>query len=328
MDLIQIIKNRQTGLVATNLAMSAYQKRLAEQLGVEPGAEMKQAIRSSNDKSLELWCIDRNVSTTMKRTWRSLSFLEKTNLIFGFGGFFDKQEISTEEIEKLKTGDMLESTFSDFAENSQSIYTSLIDERDRYMAAKLLQHADTSKEQNILVVIGAGHMKGLTNYLQTDINTEQTIEQLDQIPPKKSWLKWLPWIITALIVSGFIWGFSKNTDIGWDLIQTWVLYNGILSALGALVAGGHIVTVISAFLAAPLTSLNPTVGAGMVTALVETYMRKPKVQDFEALQEDSMRMSGWWKNPVSRIFLVFIFSTLGSALGTWVSGFKIFNQLV
>ena len=254
--------------------------------------------------------------------------MEKTNLIFGFGGFFDKEEISKEEIEKLKTGDMLESTFSDFAENSQSIYTSLIDERDRYMAAQLLQQADTQKDQNVLVVIGAGHMKGLSQYLQTDIDTQQTIEQLDQIPEKKSWLRWLPWIITALIITGFIWGFSKNTEIGWDLIQTWVLYNGVLSAIGALVAGGHIVTVISAFLAAPLTSLNPTVGAGMVTALVETYMRKPKVQDFEALQEDSMRMSGWWKNPVTRIFLVFIFSTLGSALGTWVSGFKIFNQLV
>lgn len=328
MDLVSIIKNRQTGLVATNLALSAYQKRLADQLGVEPGAEMKQAIDSARKKSLTLWCIDRNVSTTMKRTWHGLSFLEKANLIFGFGGFFDKQEISEEEIEKLKTGDMLESTFSDFAENSQSIYSSLIDERDRYMAAQILKNIDISEKKNILVIIGAGHMKGLTQYLNTDFPIDETIKDLDTIPEKKSWIKYLPWVITALIIIGFIWGFSINENIGWEMIKTWVLYNGVLSALGALIAGGHLVTVISAFVAAPLTSLNPTVGAGMVTALVETHMRKPKVQDFEELQYDSMSFKGWWKNPVTRILLVFIFSTVGSALGTWISGFKIFNQLV
>lgn len=333
MDLISIIKNKQTGLIATNLAMSAYQNRLAEQLGVEPGAEMKQAIKCAKEQNLNLWKIDRSVGITMKRTWRSLRFLEKVNLIFGFGGFFEKEEISEKEIEKLKSGDMLESTFNEFSENSESLFKSLIDERDQFMAARLRQSlsqstSETNKTENVLVVIGAGHLKGLTRYLQEKDNAQQTINELNTLPPKSTWIKLLPWLITLIILSGFAWGFSKNSDLGFDLIKTWFIYNGVLSGIGAALAGGHPFTILAAILAAPFTSLNPTIAAGMVAALVETMIRKPKIHQFEALQQDAMHLKGWWKNPVTRVLLVFLLTNLGSAIATWVSGFKIFNQLI
>ncbi|MCB1584237.1 MAG: TraB/GumN family protein [Marinicella sp.] len=332
MDLISIIKNKQTGLIATNLAMSAYQKRLADQLGVEPGAEMKQAIHSAKEHELALWKIDRSVGITMKRTWRSLGFFEKVNLIFGFGGFFDKEEISEKEIENLKSGDVLESTFKDFSENSETLYRSLIDERDQFMAARLKQAVQNSpndkKPSNVLVIIGAGHLQGLLNYLQQPMQAEQTINQLNTLPPKAMWVKLLPWIITLIILSGFAWGFATNKQLGVELIKTWFIYNGILSGVGALIAGAHPITILSAMVAAPFTSLNPTIAAGMVASLVETMIRKPKVHDFESLQADAMHFKGWWKNPVTRILLIFLLTNLGSAIATWVSGFKIFNQLI
>ncbi len=328
MDLISIIRNKQTTLVATNLAMSAYQKRLADQLGIEPGAEMKQAIADAAAHDLPVWNIDRSVSTTMKRTWRGLSFTEKLNLIFGFGGFFDSDEISAEEIEKLKTGDMLESTFSELSEQSASIYHTLIDERDQYMAARLIEHTQDSSHKNVLVIIGAGHLKGLSQYLQEDINAADKRAELDTVPPKSKWPKLIPWLITAVILAGFVWGFASEKSLGFDLIKTWVIYNGVLSALGAIIAGAHPLTIVTAFIAAPITSLNPTIGAGMVTGLVETWLRKPKVRDFESLQQDYTSVKGWWRNHVTRIILIFFFTNLGSTLGTWISGFKIFNQLI
>jgi len=332
LDLISIIKNKQTGVIATNLAMSAYQKRLANQLGIEPGAEMKQAIESARAKELPVWNIDRNVGITMKRTWRGLSFLEKVNLIFGFGGFFEQSEISDDEIEKLKTGDMLESTFSELSENSAGIYRSLIDERDQFMAAQLHVHAKKLENRDdktkVLVVIGAGHLKGLSEYTRQPEKNQETITKLNSIPPKKKWFKLLPWLITLVIVTGFVWGFATEEALGWSLIKIWLIYNGILSGIGAAVAGGHPLTILAAMLAAPFTSLNPTIAAGMVAALVETMVRKPKVQDFESLQTDAMKLTGWWKNPVTRVLLVFILTNVGSAIATWVSGFKIFSQLV
>ena len=328
MDLIQIIKNKQTGMIAVNLALSAYQNRLAQQLGVEPGAEMKAAITQTNEKKLTLWKIDRNIRTTMKRAWRNMKFLDKAGLIFSFGGFFEKEEISAQEIEKLKSGDVLESTFSDFADESQPLYTSLIHERDSYMAARLLQETQQTESKNILVVIGAGHLKGMSQAIVDKIQADKTIIELDIIPPGAKWIKFIPWIITAIIIAGFTIGFSRSPELGWGLIKTWVLFNGILAAIGAAFARAHIVTIVTAFFAAPITSLNPAVAAGMVAALVEVYFRKPKVGDFEALQKDATELKGWFKNPVTRILLVFILTNLGSAIGTWVSGFKIAATLM
>src|SRR5690606_37539788 len=40
MDLFQVLRQGKAGMVAANLALSAYQQRLAEQSGIQPGAEM------------------------------------------------------------------------------------------------------------------------------------------------------------------------------------------------------------------------------------------------------------------------------------------------
>jgi len=182
--------------------------------------------------------------------------------------------------------------------------------------------------KNILAVIGAGHMQGIKRYLEEGIESPQeTVAELDAIPKKKSWPKLIPWAIVALILTGFAIGFSRSPDIGWSLVADWVLINGGLSALGALLAGAHPITTITAFVAAPITSLNPTVGAGMATAAVEIYLRKPRVGDFSELRHDTTHMMGWWRNRVSRTLLVFLFSTFGSAIGTYLAGFKIFGQL-
>jgi pheromone shutdown protein TraB len=111
-------------------------------------------------------------------------------------------------------------------------------------------------------------------------------------------------------------------------VLDWVLINGGLAAAGALIAAAHPLTVLTAALAAPLTSLNPTIGVGFVTAAVETWLRKPNVGDFARLKQDTTHLGGWWSNRVSRILLVFFFSTLGSAIGTYVAGFRIFDRLV
>lgn len=328
MDLFQIVKQGKVGLVAANLALGAYQKRIAEQFGIEPGAEMKAAMSAAEEKSLPLLCIDRDVGITLKRVQHSLGFFERLNIVTGlFFSLFSREEVSEEEIEKLKEGDMLESTFAEFASSSEHLYGSLIDERDQFMAAALRNKAENSY-QKVLVVLGAGHLKGTEKYLQENQDDpKEVLANLDQTPPPSNWLKLIPWAITLLVLSGFTVGFMRNPDLGWDLIKLWVLINGSLSALGALIAGGHPLTVVTAFFAAPLTSLNPAVGAGMVTGAVELSMRKPKVADFDQLRDDILEIRGWWRNRVSRTFLVFFLSNMGSVAGTWIAGLQIVKQL-
>lgn len=329
MDLLDVIREGKASMVTASLALGAYQQRLAEQLGIEPGVEMKTAITEANRLNLPIVLIDREIGVTLKRVYHNVPFWKRIYLVAGlFTSVLSHEEVTEEEIEKLKSGDILETTFTQFSEDAKDLFQPLIDERDQYMAAKILQAVDEHQNKNILAVVGAGHLKGMQNYLEKkDLSPQATITSLDEVPRKKSWFKFIPWIIVALIFAGFFLGFKKSPDLGWSLIWQWVVINGGLSALGAAIAGAHFLTVVTAFLAAPLTSLNPTIGAGMVASAVEIYIRKPRVKDFEELRKDSTTAMGWRKNRVAKILLIFLLSSLGSAIGTYVAGFRIFEQL-
>lgn len=329
-DLFQVFKQGKAGMVAASLALGAFQQRIAEQSGIEPGAEMRAAVEQAQGRQLPLLLIDRDVGITLKRIYRNVPWWQRFSLFSGLlGSVLSRQDVSHEDIEKLKEGDILEATFSEFADQSEALYTPLIRERDRYMALRLAEEAPPGRYQNVLVVMGAGHLKGTGEHLEAPLPDNPTAEResLEATPPPSKLWKAAPWLITALVISGFVIGFSRNTELGWQLVIEWFLINGILSGGATILALAHPVTVIATFFAAPLTSLNPTIGAGFVAAGVELYMRKPKVRDFSTLRHDVTQLKGWWKNRVSRTLLMFILATVGSAVGTWVAGFRIAGAL-
>ncbi|MBT2970203.1 MAG: conjugal transfer protein TraB [gamma proteobacterium symbiont of Ctena orbiculata] len=330
MDLLKVVREKRVLMVIANLALGAYQQRLADQFGIAPGEEQREAIRLAKESHRPLLLIDREISTTLKRVAGNLSWWKRFTLFTGIiATIISKDEVTEEDIEHLKEGDILETTFAEFAEDRQDLYLPLIDERDRYMAARLQQEIESKGHEDLLVVVGAGHMNGIAGYLETPANAPgERIKALEQEPKPSRWPKFIPWAIVLLVVSGFVIGFQRNPSLGWQLVLDWVIINGGLSALGALLAAAHPLTVFTAFVAAPLTSLNPAIGAGMVTAAAELMLRKPTVADFAQLRNDTTAFRGWWKNRVSRTLLVFLFSTLGSAIGTYVAGFRIFERLV
>jgi pheromone shutdown-related protein TraB len=330
MNLLEVLKTGKAPMIIANLALGAYQQRLAEQFGIEPGAEMRIAMESARRHGVAVLLIDREIGITLKRIYRNVSWWRRLYLFSGLiASVVTHEEVTEEEIEKLKEGDILESTFAQFADKAQDLYQPLISERDRYMAARIRQEVEKPGHHNILAVVGAGHLQGINQYLQQPeaATPAAIIDELDHLPPASRWPKLVPWVIVALILLGFAIGFYRNSELGWQLVMEWVVINGGLAALGALIAAAHPLTVIGAFIAAPLTSLNPTIGAGMVTGAIELFLRKPEVGDFHRLRTDTTHFKGWWHNRVTRVLLVFLFSTLGSAIGTYVAGFRIFEKL-
>jgi pheromone shutdown-related protein TraB len=329
MDLYRIIREKKAGLVMANLALGAYQRRIAEQFGIEPGAELKAAADAALAHDVPLQLVDRDLATTLKRSYHAVPWYKRIMLTSGLVlSTVSSEEIDEEQIEKLKEGDILESTFTEFAEQSPELYEALIAERDRFMAARLRQENAANQGKRVLVVIGAGHLEGLAKYLSTDqAEPKAEVDSLSHLPPPNRWLKFIPWVIAALVFTGFWIGFSRSPELGWQLVTLWVVINGGLAALGALIARGHPLTILSAMIAAPLTSLNPAIAAGMVSGVVESWLRKPRISDLERLRDDATTLKGWFKNPATRILLVFFFSNLGSAIGTWVAGFQIFEAL-
>jgi len=333
LDLFEIFRQGKAGMVMASLALGAYQQRLAQQFDIRPGAELEAAANGAKRLGVPLWLIDREIGTTLKRVYRNVPWWQRYTIFTGLiSSLLSRNDVSAEDIERLIQGDILESTFSEFAAGSSSLYGPLIDERDQFMAARLLeplQNVEEERPKRVLAVVGAGHLDGLARALSDGLeDPAATRAQLDTIPPPARWPKLLPWAVVAIILVGFGIGFSRSTDLGLQLVLDWVLINGALCALGVAVARAHPVTVVGAFFAAPLTSLNPTVGAGMVAGGIELAMRRPRVADFRELREAVADWRGWWRNRVARTFLVFLFASIGSAVGTYLAGFRIVGQLV
>jgi pheromone shutdown-related protein TraB len=332
LDLFRVIREGKTGLVAANLALSAYQRRLAEQLGVEPGAEMRAAMLASDARSIPVWRIDRDVGITLRRTHASVGFWQKLMLSGGLvASLFADEKVEEDEIEKLKQGDLLESAFHEFASRSEPLYRSLIAERDQYMAAALREHAvaaDRSPAQ-VLAVVGAGHLEGLARHLAEDRSAPAALRsELDRLPPPSRWGTWITLLVVAFVIGGFAYGFSQGVDVGTDLVWRWVLTTGGLGALGCALAGGHPLSILAAFVASPLTPLHPALSSGMASALVEAWARKPTVADFAHLRNDVTSPRGWWRNRVARVLLNFFLTSFGTAAGVWIAGFSMAERLI
>jgi pheromone shutdown-related protein TraB len=333
MDLFKVIRQGKAGMVAASLVLSTFQKRLADQSGIQPGAEMKAAMDGAEQRSLPLWLIDREVGTTLKRAWHSVGFWQRFGLLGGLlASVFEREEIEQGEIEKLKQGDLLESAFSEFASESQPLYNSLIGERDAFMAARLRQEtarSATDEPRRVLVVIGAGHLKGLSGLLREQKNDPAaTIAELAATPPKARWPKWLAVALVLLVFGAIAYAFHRNAALGTQALTAWVLFTGGFAALGALAAGGHPLSILAAFIAAPIKPFRPGIPAGGISAMAEAWVRRPRVVDFDTLRDDIVHWSGWWKNRVARTLLNFFLVSLGTIIGEYSAGIHIFKSLL
>jgi len=328
LDLVQVIRKKRVGLFAANLALAAYQRRLAKQLGIEPGAELKQAVGLAKAQHLPVYLIDREVGNTFKRASARLGLLGKFKLAGGLlSGLFASDDVGEEEIEKLKQGDMLEASFGDFASESPELYDTIIAERDRYMATRLREEAGQGP-RSVLAVVGAGHLAGLARHLGEDNDDPQMLrEQLDFVQRRRQ-NAWFTWGFVAFIMAGIGVGFWRGgMAMGADLLLQWAMYTGGLAALGALLAGSHPLSILTAAVVAPFKPFRLSVPTGAFSALVEVHMRKPAYADFLSLRDDAQTLRGWYRNRVSRVVLTFLLTNLGSMTGVWLAGLQILHRL-
>jgi pheromone shutdown-related protein TraB len=329
LDLLKIIRDGKAGMVAANLALSAYQRRLAEQFGIEPGAEMKAAADLAEQRCKPLWLIDREISTTLKRAYRSVRLRDRLGIFSGLvASLFERGDVAEEEIEKLKQGDMLQSAFSEFAQQSEPLYRSLIAERDRFMTARLREEGAQHKMAHVLVIIGAGHLAGIERELAAQNEAPQTVlATLNSVPPAAQWPKWIGIGLLVAIFGAIAYAFSRGVGFGTLALRDWILFTGIGAALGTLVGGGHILSILTALVVAPLKPFRPFVPVGAVAAAVEMALRRPLVADFESLRDDVIDWHGWWRNRVSRTLLVFMFANFGMMIGEWIAGIRILGRV-
>ena len=320
MNIVKIIKEQKSFLLIANLMLSSFQKRMGSSVGIKPGEDMKAAIETSKEEGIGFSFSDREVQVTLKRAWAKSNFWDKNKVLAVLlSSAFSSEEASAQDIEDLKDRNELEGMMDELAKELPKVKEVLIDERDQYLAISTYKRS----ENKIVSVVGGGHVPGMIKWFEDLESGEKTddVTEISSIPPKTILSKVLPFIIPVIVVALITAGFIFNgSDVGFDMIKKWFLTNGILSGIGALLALGHPLTILAAFVSAPLTSLNPMIGVGIVTGVVETALRKPRVEDFESLTESVSHIKLWYKNRVLRILLVVALSTIGSVAGTWIGG--------
>ena len=328
LDIIKILRNHEGFLMMANLILSSFQRRMGQNVGVRPGDEMLAAMRVADEMGIPSVMVDRPIQTTLRRAWAKNSFWGKMKLLASlFTSAFSKEEVSPDEIEKLKTDSEMDSMMSELSEYMPVIKKVLIDERDTYLAAGIW----AAKGSNVVAVLGAGHLPGVAAHLEKMAAAEESadVSEISVVPARGIAGKIFGWIIPAaiiaLIVSGFIYG---GRQLGQKMIFEWIAYNSGLAAIFSLIALAHPLTILAAFIAAPITSLCPFIGVGFVTGIVQAFFKKPKVSDMETLQDDVSSLRGWYKNRILRVFLVFILSSIGSSIGSFVAAGGFISDLV
>ncbi|MCG8417526.1 MAG: TraB/GumN family protein [Proteobacteria bacterium] len=310
LNIFRVIKEGKTLFLLANLAIGAYQRRLGEELGVKPGAELLAGIKAAEEIGARVELIDRDIHVTLKRTWANLGFWTKVKLIGAvMGSMWSREQISVEDIEKLKQQGNLSDMLSEFAREVPDVKEPLIDERDQY----LMSGIEKAEGKKIVAVVGAAHVPGMRENFGKEVDRAA----LERLPPPSRFVASLKWIIPLVILVAFSYGYSQDRDTE-NILLAWILPNSIMASLFTAIAGGKILSIITAFIASPITSLNPLLHAGIVVGLLEAWLRKPTVEDCENINQDVQSVRGIYRNPVTRVLLVAVMATLGSATGAWI----------
>ena len=318
----QLLKSNNAYIVLAQTFLSSIQRKLGKEYGVEPGSEMVAAIDEAKKHNLDIALVDRDISVTLKRAWRKMGLREKFRLFWEFMKAmvgYDEEDLEDLDLKELMKEDVISALMKEFSEIAPSASNVLINERDKYIAKKIY---DESKKGKVVAVVGAGHINGIKNYLENkdfDIN----LKELEQIPKKRVSIgKIVAYSIPVIFALIVVWlimsrGSDAWADIG-NIFLWWFIIHGALSALGAAIARGHPLSILTAFVAAPFTSLEPFFAPGWFAGLVEAKLRTPVVKDFQELRKIE-GLKDFWNNKVIRLLMVVALANLGSMIGTIVA---------
>jgi pheromone shutdown-related protein TraB len=284
------------------------------------GQEMLQGIKSAKETGAELVLADRNIQITFLRIWRKLGLWEKTKLFFSLlFSFGEEIELSSEDVKDLLKDETLESVISEMRKKFPVIGEVLIAERDQYLANKIKE----APGKKVVAILGGAHVPGV----KEEIFKRQDIGRITEVSPGSPVFKIIGWGIPAIIIGLFIYGFAINIQTGLQQLSVWVLWNSALAALFTALVLGHPLSILTALVTAPFTSMNPFLACGWLTGLVEATIRKPTVQDINNISQDIFSFKRFFRNRFLKALAVVIMANIGSSIGTFIAGTNIIKNL-
>jgi pheromone shutdown-related protein TraB len=324
LNIREVIRSKQLPVLLLNLVLAAYQKQLGGALGVVPGTELLAAATVAEDLGIPIELCDRDVRITLRRAWSSIPWWRKLWLVPGMlvSVLFERPSLSEADLRTLRQRDVMTNLLQELGEALPELKRALIDERDSYLAEKMRR----SPGRHLVAVVGAGHIDGIRRGLME--RSPVALQELETVPPTSRFWSFVGWGVPLTILAALLAiGLRKGAAVAGENLLFWVLANGIPCSIGAAVAFAHPATIVAAFVAAPITSLTPVIGAGYVTAFAQAYLCPPLVREIQSVADDFLRPRRWWGNRLLRVLLVFLLTTIGSAIGTFVGGAEIVRNV-
>lgn len=323
LDLREVMRRKQLPALILNLVLASYQRRLGQSLGVNPGEEMLQGARSAEALGLPIVLADRDVRITLRRAWHAISWWRKVSLLSALlTALLEDPEMTEDDLRSLRRNDAPTLLAEELSKVAPGLRQILLDERDIYLADKIR----TAPGTKIVALIGAGHLRGVEAALR-DANVPD-LATLEEIPPLSPLWHLAGWSVPALIIASIAWiGWTQGIDAAGANSLYWILVTGIPCALGAVLSLAHPATIVTAFVAAPITTLTPVLGAGYATAFAQLYFRPPLIGEIHDVPSDIAVPKKWWSNRLLQVFLVFLLTSIGASIGTFVGGAKILRAL-
>jgi pheromone shutdown-related protein TraB len=327
LDVVKVLREGKGLVLLANLVLASFQRRMGATIGISPGAEMAAAINTAESLGIPCIMVDRPIQVTLRRAWGKNSLWGKCKLLSALlSAAFSTETVSQEEIEALKNSNEMDNMMGELATYLPSVKSVLIDERDQYLGSRIWQ----CEGQKVLAVLGAGHLPGVVAHLGCLAAGEESPDTaaIETLPPPSLGGKILGWVFPLLIVGLIAAGFLRGgAGMSADMLIRWFLLNGSLAALATVVAGGHVLSVIASFVCAPLGTLSPVLSVGVFSGVVQAWVKKPKVEDMAAIQDDLTSLKGIYRNRILRVLLVFLLSSLGGAIGNFIALPSLFMRL-
>ena len=316
--LLKVVKEGKAPLVMLQSLLAAEQRKMGLDEGEQPGAELLAAVKTAEEANLEVALIDRDIQTTLRRAWKRMKFFEKVKILWSLLGD-DEDEDAPEVSQLLEDQDLLSSLMEELKTFSPGAGAVLIDERDAYLAGKIAA-LEQGSDLRILAVVGAGHLKGIEAHLSESTQPQEAeLKELEVLPKRGRFAKAIPWILPVLVM-GMVAYFASQGEAEdlLTLFTVWTAANAVFAAIGCIIARGHPLAILTAALASPITSLNPTLAAGWFAGYVQLKLREPTAEDLQNfLKMDDL--GAFWSNRAGRVLLVTALTNLGSMAGAWVA---------
>ncbi len=309
------IKSGKAPLLLFQSLLAAQQRKMGLELGEKPGVDLLTAVEEAEQKEIPLALIDRDVKITLRRVWSKMGFFQKIKVLNALLAPEEDEDIDVESI--AQDSDLISEMMDELRRMVPAAGEVLIDERDEFLASRIRTEASKGK---VLAVMGAGHLKGVEEKLLAEPPSKERVEQLLVIPKKGTVKKLLPFALPALMIGVLVYLASQgDIEALKESTLTWLSINAVCAAFFVLIVGGHPLSILSAAIASPITSLNPTLAAGWFAGAAQLRFSAPRTKDLqEFLMMDKLRLL--FTNRTGKVLMVTVMGNIGSSIGAWIAG--------